>query len=74
MKLEGEAPEVAPPHPAVEVMEVDQDQGLDDDAGDWHFPLLKWIIQRKLPADKTEARWIARQAKSYKLIEGDLYR
>jgi ribonuclease HI len=41
---------------------------------DWRIPILEWMVQGKLPTDTTEARRIARLAKSFGLIDGDLYR
>ena len=41
---------------------------------DWRFPYLEWLLEGKLPPDQMEARRIARRAKSFVLLEGDLYR
>jgi hypothetical protein len=43
---------------------------------DWRVSYLDYLIQGDLPSDKTEARWIARRAKTF-VIMGDsseLYR
>jgi transposase InsO family protein len=37
-------------------------------------PILEWIDQGRLPADSTEARRIARRAKSFTVIDGELYK
>ena len=35
---------------------------------------LNYLLHDTLPTDKTEARWLARRAKSFVLVEGELYR
>jgi hypothetical protein len=41
---------------------------------DWMILILEWMVEGKLSSDSTEARRIARQAKSFSPIDGDLYR
>jgi ribonuclease HI/transposase InsO family protein len=41
---------------------------------DWRLPLLDWLIRGKLPPGKEEARRLARRAKSFAVINGELYR
>jgi hypothetical protein len=41
---------------------------------DWRFPILEWLVEGKLPSHQTEVRRIARQAKTFVLIEGELYK
>jgi hypothetical protein len=41
---------------------------------DWRFPILEWLVEGKLPSDQTEARCIARRAKAFVLIDGELYK
>ena len=54
----------------VEVMELDEGQGLaSDPVGDWTEPYLTYLLHDKLPADRTEARRLARRAKSYVLVD-----
>ena len=38
------------------------------------MPYLNYLLLEALPMDKTEARWLARRAKSFVIIEGELYR
>lgn len=45
-----------------------------DPQTDWRMPYLDCLIREMLPADKTEARRLARRAKSFVLIDGDLYK
>jgi len=55
--------------PASKVMELDEGSGPEPDpATDWREPYLKCLLDGELPADKTEARWLARQAKSFVLV------
>lgn len=35
---------------------------------------MEWMVERKLPTDNTEVLRIAHRAKSFRLIDGDLYR
>jgi hypothetical protein len=55
-------------------MEIDQqpEQYLEDP--DWRFPILEWLVKGKLPSDQTEAHHIARRAKTFVFIEGELYK
>jgi hypothetical protein len=41
---------------------------------DWQTKYLAWIDRGELPSDRTEARRIARKAKSFTVIEGELYK
>ena len=58
-----------------EVMELDEDPTIEPDLlVDWRTPYLEYHLHEVLPMDKTEARRLARQAMSFVLIEGELYR
>jgi hypothetical protein len=71
VRAEGEkAPEESKP----EVMEIDQPPELNLKDPDWRFPILEWLVEGKLPPDQTEARRIARRAKAFILIDGELYK
>jgi hypothetical protein len=37
-------------------------------------PILKWLVEGKLPSDQTEARHIAHRAKVFVLNDGELYK
>ena len=41
---------------------------------DWRTPYLDCLLHEVLPADKTEARWLACRAKSFVIIKGELYK
>lgn len=41
---------------------------------DWRVPLLVWLADGKLPPNQTEARRLARCAKSFRIVDQELYR
>jgi hypothetical protein len=43
-------------------------------AEDWWTKYLAWMNQGKLPPDRSEARRIARMAKSFTVVDGELYK
>jgi hypothetical protein len=43
-------------------------------AEDWRAKYLTWMDRGELPPDRSEARRIARMAKSFVLIDGELYK
>jgi len=53
-----------------EVMEIDEPPA----SKNWREPILRWIDRGRLPSDHTEARRIARRAKSFIVIDGELYK
>jgi hypothetical protein len=57
---------------------VDEAEAMETDealpARDWRSKYLAWIDQGELPSDRTEARHIARKAKSFTVISGELYK
>ena len=57
-----------------EVMEVNAEPPQNDQDADWRVPFLDWLDREELLDDKTEARWLARRAKTYTLYNGELYR
>ena len=58
-----------------EVMELDEGQGpTSDPTWDWREPYFAYLLHDKLPADRTEARRLARRTKSYVLVDGELYK
>ena len=58
---------------AAEVMEVERQPGR---PFDWRTPYLDYLIRGELPEDRSEARRIARRAKSYVIFgeDNELYR
>jgi hypothetical protein len=41
--------------------------------GDWRDKYIAWMDRGELPSDRSEARRIARMAKSFTLVDGELY-
>ena len=69
----GANPSTAPPNP--EVMELEEDPAAESDPpNNWRTLYLDYLLHDTLPTDKTKARWLARRAKSFVLIEGELYK
>ena len=57
------------------VMELDKDPATEPDPlADWRTPYLDYLLREALPMDKTEAQRLACRAKSFVIIEGELYR
>ena len=69
----GTDPSTAPFGP--EVMELEEDPAIEPDPlVDWRMPYLNYLLHDTLPIDKIEARWLARHAKSFVLVENELYK
>ena len=61
--------------PDPEVMELEVDATTESDpSGDWRTLYIDYLLRDTLPTDKMEARWLARRAKSFVLVEGELYK
>jgi hypothetical protein len=41
---------------------------------DWKMPYLNWLLHELLSDDKTEAQRLTCRAKSFTIIEGEIYR
>ncbi|XP_004971829.1 uncharacterized protein LOC101753971 [Setaria italica] len=66
-------PEADPTDP--EVMEIDTNLAEGPDPPpDWRAPYLDYLIREMLPMNKTEARKIAHCAKSFVIIDQELYK
>ena len=56
-------------------MELDEDPATEPDPlADWRTSYLDYLLHEARPTDKTEARWLTHRAKSFIVIEGELYR
>ena len=56
-------------------MELDEDLVTEPDPlADWRMPYLDYLLREALPMNKTEAQRFACHAKSFVVIEGELYR
>jgi hypothetical protein len=71
VRAEGKKP---PEKSELEVMAIDQSPELNLEDPDWHFLILEWLVEGKLPSDQTESRRITRRAKAFVLIDGELYK
>ena len=57
------------------VMEIEQDPVIEPDPLiDWRTLYLNYLLHDTLPTDKAEARRLTRCAKSFILMEGELYK
>jgi hypothetical protein len=45
-----------------------------DPLTDWGTPYLDYLLREVLPTNKMEARWLAHRAKSFMIVEGELYK
>ena len=69
----GASQPIAPSNP--EVMELEEDPATKPDPlDDWRTLYLDYLLRDTLPTNKAEARRLARCAKSFVLVEGELYR
>ena len=58
-----------------EVMELEVDPTMEHDPlDDWRTLYINYLLHDMLPATKMEARRLARRAKSFVLVEGELYK
>ena len=56
-------------------MELDKGPAIEPDPlVDWKMPYLDYLLHEALSTDKTEARWLTHYAKSFVLVEGELYK
>ena len=66
-------PSTAPSEP--EVMELEEDPAAEPDPpNNWRTLYLDYLLHDTLPTDKTEARRLSHRAKSFVLVEGELYK
>ncbi|CAN6234582.1 unnamed protein product [Urochloa humidicola] len=58
-----------------QVMELEPSAGRAPDLpADWRTPLLDCLVKGKIPDDQTEARRIARRAKTFYVVDGRLFK
>ena len=58
-----------------EVMELEEDPTTEPDPlDDWRMLYLDYLLHDTLPMDKMEARQLTHRAKSFVLVEGELYK
>jgi ribonuclease HI len=71
VRQEGEKP---PEESGLEVMAIDEPPEVNLEDPDCRFPILEWLVEKKLHSDQIEARRIALRAKAFVLIDGELYK
>ena len=58
-----------------EAIELDEDPAIEPDPlADWRTPYLDYLLREALSTDKTKARRLMCHAKSFVLVEGELYK
>jgi len=55
-------------------MDIEPKPPAPDDLSDWRYPLLQRLVYGSLPSDQAEARRVARRAKTFLLLDGDMYK
>jgi ribonuclease HI/transposase InsO family protein len=62
----------------LEGYDTDESEAMDTEPapseGDWRDKYIAWMDRGELPSDRSEARRIARMAKSFALVDGELYK
>nr|AAL68846.1 putative GAG-POL precursor [Sorghum bicolor] len=57
-----------------EAMDIEPEPPVSDDSPDWCYPLLQRLVDSTLPPDLAEARRVARRAKTFVLLDGEMYK
>ena len=60
--------------PKLEAMDFESEPPAPDDLLDWCYPLLQHLIDGTLPPDQAEAWRVARRAKTFVLLDGEMYK
>ena len=55
-------------------MDIESEALVPDDLSDWRYPLLQRLVDGTLPPDQAEARRVARRAKAFVLLGGEMYK
>ena len=55
-------------------MDIEPEVPAPDDLPDWRYPFLQRLIDGTVPPDEAEARRLARCAKAFILIDGEMYK
>jgi hypothetical protein len=62
-----------PPDP--EVMQLDEEPVMEPDTPvNWRQPYLDYLLCEVLPTNQMVARWLIHRARSFVIIEGELYK
>ncbi|XP_021303822.1 uncharacterized protein LOC110430460 [Sorghum bicolor] len=57
-----------------EAMDNESEPPAPDDSPDWRYPLLQRLVDGTLPSDQAEAQRVARRAKTFVLLGGEMYK
>jgi len=57
-----------------EAMDIETKPPAQDNSPDWRYPLLQRLINGTLPLDQAKARCVARRAKTFFLLDGEMYK
>ncbi|XP_021309158.1 uncharacterized protein LOC110432697 [Sorghum bicolor] len=57
-----------------EAMDIESEPPAPDDSPDWRYPLLQRLVDGTLPPEQAEARRVARRAKTFTLLDGEMYK
>jgi len=57
-----------------EAMDIEPEPPAPDDSPDWRYHLLQRLVDGTLPSDQAEARQVARRAKTFVLLDGEMYK
>ena len=60
--------------PEPEAMDIESEAPAPDDLLDWRYRLLQCLVDGTLPPDQAEARRVARRAKAFVLLDGEMYK
>ena len=60
--------------PKPEAMDIESEAPAPDDSSNWRYPLLQCLVDGTLPLDQAEARRVARRAKAFVLLDGEMYK
>ena len=63
-----------PAAPEPEAMDIESEAPAPDDLPDWRYPLLQCLVNGTLPLDQAEAWRVARRAKAFVLLDGEMYK
>ncbi|XP_021309179.1 uncharacterized protein LOC110432715 [Sorghum bicolor] len=55
-------------------MDLEPEPPASDDSPNWRYPLLLRLVNGTLPPDQAEARRVARRAKTFVLLDGEMYK
>jgi len=66
-------PEVSMAH-ELEAMDIEPEPAAPNDLLDWRYPLLQCLVDGTLPSDQAEAWRVTRRAKTFLLLDGEMYK